>query len=187
MRLGPERRWMPFTAEQRMRSDRTAFVWHARFKMAPLVTAVVEDAFEDGKGRLDAKVWGLVPVAHARGPKVDRGEAQRYLAELPWCPLALWENPELRFRQLDARTVRVWVFDEATSMDLVFDDAGDIVRAHTDARCRDETSEPWGGEFGEYREFGAIRAPSSGHVAWRSPEGDFEYWRGEILDLDFEC
>jgi len=177
---------MPFTAEQRMSCRETSFVWHARFKMAPLLTGVVEDAFENGEGRLDARLWGLVPVAHGRGPEVDRGEAQRYLAELPWCPLALWENPELRFREVDAHTVRVSVFDEQTWVDLGFDEAGDIVRARTDTRVRGKSAQPWHGEFFDYRDFGGIRAPSRGRVAWMPSSGDFEYWRGEITDLQFE-
>lgn len=186
IRLGPARDWIPFTAEQRIQATTTAFVWHARFKMAPLLTGVVEDAFEDGRGRLDAKIWGVFPVAHGRGPEVDRGEAQRYLAELPWCPLAFWYNPELRFEQLDASTVRVWVFDETTYVDLVFDDAGDIVGGRTQTRNRGDNVEPWEGVFSDYRNFGSIRAPARGHVAWNPPDGEFEYWRGEVTDLDFE-
>jgi putative SOS response-associated peptidase YedK len=52
---------MPFTAEQTCSSDETRFVWRARFKMAPLVTGVVVDGYEKGQGRLDGKVWGIIP------------------------------------------------------------------------------------------------------------------------------
>jgi len=114
IRLGPDRAWMPFTAEQTMAATETRFVWRARFTMAPLLTGVVEDAFEDGHGRLDARLWGLVPVAHARGGDVDRSEAQRYLAELVWCPTAFLDHPGLHFRAIDERTVRVWVLDAQT-------------------------------------------------------------------------
>jgi hypothetical protein len=171
MRLAPDRRWLPFTAEQSVASDRTAFVWRARMTMAPLVRAVVEDAYEAGRGRLDAKVWGVLSVAHARGPEVDRGEAQRYLAELVWCPLALTANAELRYGQETDDSVRVWVNDEQTWVDLLFDGSGDIVGARTTTRARDGDG---------------IRAPSRGEVWWETPEGRFVYWQGEVRSLRWD-
>lgn len=183
MRLAPERAWMTFTAQQRLACRETSFVWRARFRWAPLLTGVVEDALERGRGRLDARLWGFIPVARGRGPDIDRGEAQRYLAELPWCPHALRDNPALRFREMDEYTVRVSVFDEETWVDLSFDDAGDIVRARTDTRMRGDETQPWEGEFFDYRSFGGIRAPARGRVAWKPASGDFEYWRGEITEL----
>jgi len=183
MRLAPERAWMPFTAEQSISADRTAFVWHARFRMAPLVTGVVEDAYEDGRGRLDAKIWGVLPVAHARGLEVDRGEAQRYLAELVWCPLALVHNPELRYGEETDDSVLVWVGDERTWVDLLFDEAGDIVGARTTTRSRGEEVQPWEGRFWEPRSFDGIRAPARAEVWWEAPEGRFVYWRGEVTAL----
>lgn len=184
MRLDPDKPWLPFTAEQTMTDNEVGFVWHARVRMAPLVTAVVEDAFENGHGRLDAKIWGLLSVAHGRGVDIDRGEAQRYLAELPWNPLALLNNSALQFEQRDDDTIRVWVFDPKTWVDLVFDAHGDIVGASTTTRTRgEEGPQPWVGRFGDYREFGGMRAPGTGRVSWLAPEGEFEYWRGEITSL----
>lgn len=184
IRMGADRPWLPFSAEQTIDATCVGFVWHARFRMAPLVTGVVEDAFEDGKGRLDAKIWGLIPVAHARGIDVDRGEAERYLAELPWCPTALLHNPDLRFEQVDDRTVKVWAFDRETYVDLRFDAEGDIVGARTTTRVRDETTMPWEGRFWDYRDFGGVRAPARGEVWWEEPGGPMVYWKGELTDLE---
>lgn len=185
MRLDPKRDWVPFTAEQLIDAGEVGFVWHARVRMAPLVTAVVEDAFEAGKGRLDAKIWGLIPVAHGRGPDIDRGEAERYLAELPWCPLALLRNPDLRFRANEDGSVRVEVFDAETFVDLSFDEAGDIVGSRSTTRSRGDVVQPWVGSFADYRDFGGVRAPSRGRVWWETPEGPFVYWEGEITELGF--
>lgn len=190
MRLGPDKPWMPFTAEQRVQAETTEFVWHARFKMAPLVTGLVQDSYEQGQGRLDAKIWSVIPVAHARGPEIDQGEAQRYLAELPWCPMALVHNPELRYRELASDRVRVWVHnqqihDESTYVDLHFDAAGDIVVARTETRKHGEWAEPWEGHFWDYRDFEGLRAPAKAEVAWETAQGRFVYWRGEITALQW--
>ena len=184
IRLAPDKPWIKFSAEQTIDATKTAFRWHARFKMAPLLTGVVEDAFEDGKGRLDAKIWGVIPVAHARGLDVDRGEAQRYLAELPWCPAAIAENPELHFAQRDEHTVRVWVLDETWWVDLQLDADGDIRVASTTTRLRDGVAQPWAGRFDDYRDFGGVRAPSKAEVWWDGPDGRFTYWRAEITSIE---
>lgn len=185
IRLGPDKPWMPFTAEQRLDATQTGFVWHARVKMAPFVTCVVEDAYESGHGRLDAKILGIVPVAHARGVDVDRGEVQRYLAELVWCPAAWTRNPELRFRELPDGGVRVWTGDEDTYVDLHFDDAGDVTGVSTTTRVRGDLGEAqdWEGRFFDYRDFGGLRAPSRGEVGWRTEDGLYLYWRGEVTSL----
>lgn len=185
MRLKPGARFLPFTAEQWMATREVAFCWHARAKMAPLLTAVVEDAYEDGHGRLDAKMWGAVPVAHGEGPDVDRGEVQRYLAELPWNPRAFRENPALRFEARPDRRVRVWTGEPSCYVDLTFDAEGDIAASGCDNRPRgDEGPHRWQGRFFDYVELGGLRVPRRGEVAWLLDEGEFLYWRGEVTGLE---
>lgn len=181
IRLRPEQGWMPFTAEQVIEATCTRFVWRARVRMFPLVTAVVEDAFEDGAGRLDARLWGVWSVAHGRGPDVDRGELMRYLAELPWCPHAFLHNPELELEPIASNEVRASIGDASVS--LHFDDDGDIVAASTEARPTDDGALPWGGTFYEYRTFDGLRVPSGGEVSWERPDGPFCYWRGTVVGL----
>jgi len=184
MRLKPAQEWLPFTAEQWMTIRETAFCWHARVKMAPLVTAVVEDAYEDGHGRLDAKLWGAVPLAHGEGPELDRGEVQRYLAELPWNPGALSHNQELHFEDRPDGAVRVWTEEPTLYIDLLFDAEGDIVRTFCDNRpFQDQGPRSWEGHFTDYAERGGLRVPTRGEVAWLLPKGSFTYWRGEVTSL----
>ena len=183
MRLGPNKPWLPFSATQIVRAVDVEFVWRARFRMAPFVVVRVEDAIVGGRGRLDARLWNIVPVARARGPAVDRAEAQRYLAELAWCPMGIVCNDHLRFERRSRRSVRVSTRDSRTWVDLEFDTSGDIVGARTDARPRERQDQPWEGRFRDYRDFGGIRAPSRGRVWWETPDGPFEYWRGRIIGL----
>lgn len=185
MRLKPEGKETPFTAEQWVVTGEVGFCWHARVKMAPFVTAVVEDAFEGGHGRLDVHVWGKLRIAHAEGPAVDRGEIQRYLAELVWAPQAFLRNAALRFEDRP-EAVRVWAQDPQTYVDLFFDEEGDIVRTFTTTRERgDEGPAPWEGSFFDYAERDGVRVPTRGAVRWLLPEGPYEYWQGEIVAARF--
>ncbi len=180
-RLGADRKWMPFTAEQWSAVHEVGFCWHARVRMAPLVTVVVEDAFEAGQGRLDAKVWGVLPMAHGRGPSFDRGEAQRYLAELPWNPLAVLRNRELHFGEGEGGSVRVWFQEPQTYVDLRPDADGDVMSAYTTTReIESGKTAPWEGFCADYTNFEGIRMPRRAEVSWVLPEGRFTYYRGTI-------
>lgn len=188
MRMSEDGGWMPFTAEQWFETTRVAFCWHARVKMAPLVTAVVEDAYEEGHGRLDAKVWGVVPVARARGLDIDRGEVQRYLAELAWNPWAITRNHELRFAEGVDGPVRVWCRDPGTHVDLRFDDDGNIAGTFTRTRKRDGGEPcPWEGVYADHADVGGLRIPTRAEVTWHLPSGPFTYWRGRVTGLTLQA
>jgi len=180
MRLGPGRPWMPFTATQLLSAMDVRFSWRARFRMMGWLPLRVEDRFEDGTGRLDARLFGFLPMIHKRGPAIDRGEAQRYLAELAWCPPALDGNSELHFEEKPGGAVRAGAFDTETWVDLSFDEQGDLTEAGTATRLRDGHPTPWRGRFAEYRDFNGIRLPSFGEVGWETPEGPFPYWRATV-------
>jgi hypothetical protein len=181
IRLAPGRTWSRFRAEQVIEARRTSFRWTASVRMAPLCTVKVVDAYEDGCGRLDARLWGLVRVAHGTGPAIDRGELLRYLAELPWCPFAFVANPALRVRSEDDRLV-VGIGDVEAR--LTVDAQGDVVAADA-LRPRDVGGDSvetrWRGTFSDHGDLGGFRGPRKGVVAWQLDDGPFEYWRGEII------
>ena len=184
MRLAPDKPWLPFTAHQQINATAVEFAWPAKIKQAPLLWMSVVDAYKQGHGQLKASLWGLIPLAYARGADVDGGEIQRYLAELPWCPSALVDNPSLQFAERSDDTVRVWVGVKDTYVDLIFDEHGDLVSTYSDTRIRDGVGcQPWRGRFTDYQEIGGLRVPRRGSVLWETPTGPFEYWRGEITEL----
>lgn len=43
----------------------------------------------------------IIPIVNASGPDFDKGELQRYLAELAWCPYAVLNNKDLVFEPVD--------------------------------------------------------------------------------------
>jgi len=181
-------KWAPFTAEQTFEVERCGFCWHARVKMAPLITAVVEDAFEHGRGRLEAKVFGLVRVASGEpGIELDRGELIRYLGEIAWNPMAIKYNPEIHFDVAPSGKPRLWAHDDKTYVDCTFDAAGDLVEIETTTRIRGkEGSAPWSARYLHYGEFEGVRVPVSAEVSWDLPSGRQTYWRGEVEHFSWQ-
>ena len=188
----PGGRALRFTAVEELAVGEVAFSWRARFRLAPLLSLRVHDWYRAGEGALEGRLLGL-PVLRSRGPEVVKGEAMRYLAELPWIPQAMVSNPELEWRELDDATVEVatLVAGSRSAVRLHFDAAGDIVTGSAEARPRavgkGVVDTPFSGEFGEYRVLDGIRVPTTAEVGWDLPEGRFVYFRGRLTGLELEA
>jgi hypothetical protein len=191
MQLKPGR-WSPFRGEQEIAVDRVEFIWRATFRPVPLVPLRVSDWYRAGAAGLDVRLCGLLPVVHARGRQIARGEAIRYLVELPLAPQAMAINAELKWRAVDESTVEVTTLagGERVVALLHFDDAGDIVAASAEARPRmigkQVVDTPFRGVYGEYREFDGGRLPTTGEVSWLLPDGPFTYFRCRITEWSVE-
>jgi len=189
MRFAPDRPWMPFEAEQWFEGSGVDFRWRARVRMAPLVRASVVDSFEHGRGRLVARVFGVIPVARARGPETDRGEALRGLAELPWRPFAFRDGPPFAWEARGANRLGATFDDGGTRAGVEFDvdDEGRVRGMSVPKRPRGvgkvSVETPWAGRFSEYRVFEGLRVPTTAEVWWSLPEGQFTYWRGRVTVL----
>lgn len=189
MQLKPGGRRLPFAAEQEMKVETVEFSWEARFRIAPLISLRIHDWYRDGKAGLDGRLFDRIPIFRADGIDVSRGEAMRYLAELPWAPQAMAANHALEWREIDASTIEVatLVGDVRACVVLHFDAEGDIEAMSTDARPRVVGKEPvltpWGGTYGDYRVVNGVRLPTTADVASVLPEGRFTYFRGRLTEL----
>lgn len=184
MRLERRGVWQKLWAWQWICVREPGFVWKAGQQLwGSLAKVLVLDAYVWGEGRLWVNLLGAIPVVRAKGADVDKGEAMRYLAELPWAPDAILENGALIWNQLEDRLVRVSLGEVAVT--FRFDKAGDIIEMTAKNRpVRDPDGEKrlrdWRGMFSEYRWIGGRRIPARGEVGYVYPDGYEGYWRGEI-------
>jgi len=188
MQLKPGR-WLSFAAKQEMAIHRVEFAWDARFRLATLVSVHVRDWYRDGDGGLDGRLFGRMPIIHAGGAEVARGEAMRYLAELPWAPHAMLANHALEWREIDGRSVEVSTLVGKTrvAVMLQLDSQGDITEASADARPRlvgkKAVPTAFRGIYSEYRVIGGVRMPTRAEAAWLLSEGPYPYFRGRLTDF----
>lgn len=186
MRFRPDGKWKPMTAMHLASTRAPGFVWEAEARAGPLLLFRVVDAYVDGRGLLEARLFGSIPVARTTGPDVDRGELLRYLAELSWTPDALRANPALRWSEPAADTLAVEADvpgqAEPARVELTLA-GGDVVSVHAERpRAEDDgRPRPWEGSFEDHRPFDGQRLPARGDVRWLLDEGPFTYWRGEIV------
>lgn len=191
-RTRPGGRPAPFTSIQNVSVSPRGFVWDAAISMLPLIPVRVRDSYIGGEGAMRGRIGGLVPVVDQSGtPELASGALARWLGEAVWLPSALLPSSELRWDPVDDTSARATLTDRGTQVSMVahFGGAGEIIRLTAD-RYRDVSGRgvltPWVIELGEYARTSGMMVPMAGTVSWELPEGRFEYWKGRIVDVEYE-
>jgi hypothetical protein len=170
--------WMSFTAVEHVTTDPPGFVWTTAMRLFPLLSISGRDSHRDGRGSIEMRALGLIPVAKASGPAIDQGALLRYLNETMWFPAAAARSPDITWEVIDASAARATIrYRDATgSAIFVFDAQGrpvDMVARRQDlARGRLET---WSTPISAYGQFDGVRIPVAGSGVWRYETGDFTY------------
>ncbi len=184
--VAPGKPFAPMPASQTIALGAPGFIWFATRSIGALPLFRVIDALIDGRGMLQARLFGSIPVANADGPVLTRSEAMRYLAELPWAPDAILGNPRIVWGQDDG-----WI---TAALPLAPDPAlvrfrledGDIVEmraTNRPAQARDGTVtlRDWQGYFSDYDWIGDRRIPLSAQVGYVTDGVFAPYWKGRVV------
>lgn len=184
--------WSPFTATVDVVTQRPGFVWDARISMMG-IPVHVHDAYVGGEGILRGRLLGALPVMEMRGtPEAAEGELYRYLAEAPCYPTALLPSQGVRWEAVDNSSARVTLEDGGTRVTMLFTFGEDdlIESVYAEARGREVSGKivptPWKGTWSQYESHGGMLVPTSGEIAWILQEGLSPYWRGRIVEYNFE-
>jgi len=182
--------WRPFESRQWTTTRRPGFVWSARIGTSPMPIDVI-DAYVDGDGLLDARLWGMLPLSHAEGTReMARGELMRWLAEAVHAPWTLTACPGLRWQAVDARHADATLVDSPSSATLRFEfgDDGLIAAVRSEARPRlrgrATVETPWAGRWRDYAWRDGALVPTRGEVEWIVDGRAQPYWRGELVACD---
>jgi hypothetical protein len=147
----PESDWKPFTATQDFYPAAPGFVWDARVRMAPGLSAFVRDSFAGGQGSTFAAVLGLVTVANSLGtPGIAAAALMRYVAEMPWFPTTMLPGQGVIWTPLAGNAARAMFTASATtvSVDFSFGEDG-LISGCAALRDNDKfgSTLPWGGRY----------------------------------------
>ncbi len=186
------RRWSAFSATQYYRVWPPGFLWDARIRMTPLVPVLVRDAYIDHEGSLRAAIGGVIRVANEHGtPELATGELLRYLGEAVWYPTALLPSAGVSWSPIDHLSATATLRDGATtaSMDAHFGPAGEIssISAMRPRRLNGSSVlTPWIARLAGYSARGGMQVPTSGCAEWMLPTGPLPYWRGRLVDVQYD-
>ncbi|MDJ0627789.1 MAG: hypothetical protein QNJ44_05980 [Rhodobacter sp.] len=189
MQLTPGQPWQSLRARQMIATGAAGFLWQASQFVGPVPKLHVVDGFADGAGALRVWLLGLIPVLRAESADIDRGEAMRYLAELPWAPDAILGNPDLSWQMVgeDWAEVSMDLADGPVAVRFRFDGSGDIVEVFAAGRPTSDAAgkrvlRDWQGYFRDYRMIGPRRIPAEAEIGYVEPGGMRPYFQGRIVD-----
>jgi hypothetical protein len=186
-RMSPEETMSKFSAHQLVSVGKPMFSWEAQIRVNGLPVTVCDRLISD-KGEVQARLFGSVKVAHESGPELLRGELLRYLAELPWYPMAIPQLPQIHWREIDEKRIEGMVQRSGViaKVEYEFSDDGLIKSIYVPDRgmiVGDESiPTPWLGEFSNYQMIENIIIPKQGEVSWLLQDGKFTYFQGHIVD-----
>lgn len=190
MRMSPEKEtWYNAVSEQVFNADDPAFTWQVKMKMGPLMTVRGKDVFEAGAGRMTMKLFSLIPVVNAKGPKIDEGTIQRFLGEIAWFPSAALK-PYIVWEEVDALTARATIESHGTRGEGLFhfNEEGDFVKFSAMRFKGNEEGAKryeWVITVQEYSVYEGIRVPSVMNATWKLEEGDWTWLEMKILDIKY--
>lgn len=191
MRMSPEARWIPFVAEEFTSTRESNFRWEARLDPGKLVSPTVTDEYNEGHGRLVVKFAGVVPVRTVSGPDADRGELQRNLSSIIFCPPILLNHTSLDCAAVGRQTLRFIDKKDSTgaTVEVEISETGQPLACRANRPRivgKQAILTPWSGSCSEFREWEGLRIPTRLEVWWHYPEGPFTYYRSKIISLSVE-
>lgn len=190
MRMSPEKeRWNKATSAQVFNADDPAFTWKVKMKMGPVNMIRGKDVFEQGKGTMNIRLFGLIPVVDASGPKIDEGSLQRFLGEIAWFPQAALK-PYIAWEQVDAQTARAVIESHGTRGEgtFYFNNEGDFIQFSAmrfKGNDADAEREEWVITARDYSTFSGIRVPSNLQATWKLEEGDWTWLKMEVKEVRY--
>ncbi len=187
LRLG-ERGWFPFTAEEYYTTDPPGFVWTVKVEMAPLVSVVGRDAYLGGRGSMDMRLFGLIPVAKDSGPEMDRGDLLRYLNEIMWFPAGAI-SPYITWEAKDATSAQATMSyaGVSASATFIFDEQGRLANMLAERFDREDGKvNLWSTPITGYGGFAGVRIPVAGEGVYARDTGDYPYIRLRITALEYD-
>jgi hypothetical protein len=177
---------MSFPSEQTLQTQCTGFRWDARSS-----GIVITDAYEDGHGMAMSRLAGLLTLKKAsRGPELDRGEVQRYLGSLMFCPAALVNHASMEWTAIDDSVLRVRDLADPTGAAVDFEIGWDgepascrTIRPRLVGRNAVDTD--WVGKGRDFRLWGGMRVAHRLEVWWEVPGAPFCYYRSEVTRCEW--
>ncbi len=185
--------WSPFTSTQNFSASPPGFVWDASIRFAPLMDVRVRDSYLSGRGAMEATTLAILPVMNQHDmTELNEAALQRYLAEAVWFPTALLPETGVVWSAIDDTRARATLADSGTNVSLEFtvNDKGEVTRIYSSGRYREAGGKfeltPWIVQLHAYEERGGMRIPTEGEVAWQLPGGLQPYWKGRIVDAQYD-
>lgn len=178
-------KWLPMQASEILSSK--GLVWKARVGEG-LFQFFGSDYYANGTGSVHFTLWGLIPVANAQSPDINRAAIGRLAGELVWLPTALLPQQGVTWKAIDNNTIQasLKIDNEPVTLTLVIDNQGRLLKVSF-PRWGNQTADghyayiPFGGEMQAERTFAGLTIPSQMGMGWWFGSDNYtEFFRATI-------
>jgi len=186
-------KWSRFSASQVVSAGPPGFVWDARVSVAPLLHVGVRDSYVAGiSAGVVSLLSALTVASESDRSELNSGALHRYLAEGVWYPTALLPSAGVEWSAIDSTRALATLTDSdvSVSLEFRFNEVGEVTGIYAVERWGrfGDTYElvPWEGRFANYTRRHGVLVPTTGEVGWHRAGGFWSFWKGELLDLDYD-
>jgi hypothetical protein len=132
---------------------------------------------------------GPLTLVKLAGPDVDKGELQRYLGYVGYCPAMLVQHGSLAYELVGPSTLRLSDTRDASGASVDLEVAPDgrpvVTRALRPMTVgKRVVVTPWSATGSGEKEHEGLRSWSRMEAHWHPPEGEFTYVRMEVTALE---
>lgn len=190
-KMSPEKDWMPIKCLQfNSVKEPARFAYLYAPKMG-INMFVGRDKYQQGKGNMHIKILGLFTLQNEWGKAMDESSLVTILSESLFVPgYAL--QPYISWEPIDSLTAKASISHNGVTVGgtFHFNVNGEMTHfiSHdrsyvgTDGKAK---KVPWMASVDSYTKIGNYLIPAYVHATWSLPEGDYEYFKGRIAEIQF--
>ncbi len=191
-RNGLEGRWMPFRSEQYDFLDQPTRVFLMRASAYGLPMEGLH-LFRGPTATMRIKAASFVEVVNAKGREMNQGETVTFFNDLClMAPSSLIDKERIEWESAGPLTARARFTNQGVTIGalLSFDRDGRLTDFLSNDRFlsadgKSYTSYPWSTPVRDYRRVGGRVLPSSADLVWLTPEGEFNYARFNLVEIEY--
>jgi hypothetical protein len=143
---------------------------------------------------MQIKVAALVPVADARGEKMNQGETVTMFNDMCLLAPATLIDTSIQWGTVDSLRVRATFTNKGNRIRalLTFNKKGELTDFASDDRYyspdgKTYTSYPWSTPVTAYKEYDGRRVIAYGEAMWHTPQGEYSYARFNLEEIEYNC
>lgn len=184
-RTGPSSRWLRFDAWQYGTADPVTRLFHMRLSVGPL-GVLGSDDYVAGRGRMHARLLGLVTVADGTGAAFDLGELVTYVNDCVLLAPSMLLVPAATWSEAGDSSFDVTLTDRGNTVTarVTVDERGAPTGFRTTDRWAAIGGElvraPWSTPVAGWTVAGGRPVPSYGRALWELETGEFAYVEGAL-------
>jgi hypothetical protein len=188
IRGGPDEPWMRFEAEQFSSVDEPVRLFYMRARRSGVPVAVLH-RYVAGSATMTVRLAGLVPVADAQGPVMDRSETVTVFNDMCLLAPGTLLDPHIAWRDTGSTVEGIFTAAGHTvSATLTFDDRALLTnftshdRSRASADGRSFTRLPFLTPVSRHVTFDRVVMAGAAEAQWRMPDGQLFTYAEFILE-----